>query len=83
MAALAGNKNQREIVIDHLLTSGSITSIEAFEKYNITRISAVIHLLRNKDKIAIKMDREKYVGPDGVKKTFGRFSLAPATAAKP
>ena len=52
-------KNQREIVLNHIVTNGSITSIEAFELYKITRISAVIFTLRHADKLKINMTRRK------------------------
>lgn len=37
---------QNEAVLKHLKTEGSITSMEAFEKYGITRLSARISNLR-------------------------------------
>ncbi len=72
--------SQREIVLSHMLNYGSITSIEAFNNYKITRISAVIFDLKNKDNINILMTREG-VDVDGKRKTFGRYTLAkgPAT----
>jgi hypothetical protein len=71
---------QRDIVLSHMINYGSITSIEAFNDHKITRISAVIFDLKNKDKIKIIMTREK-IDVDGVQKTFGRYTLAkgPAT----
>ena len=36
----------REIILDHLQTYGSITSLEAIEKYKCTRLSQYILLLR-------------------------------------
>lgn len=38
--------SQKELVKNHLLNHGSITSWEAIQKYGITRISAVIFKLR-------------------------------------
>jgi len=40
------NKSQLEIVREHLETHGSITSLEAINKYLITRLSAHILNLR-------------------------------------
>lgn len=40
--------SQTTAVIDHLERSGSITSIEAFSEYGITRLSAIIFNLRKK-----------------------------------
>lgn len=76
--------SQRETVLEHLLTYGSITSIQAFEDYKITRISAVIFDLKNKDNIKILMTREK-IWVDGKPKSFGRYTLAkgPATPVTP
>ena len=41
------NKSQTETVREHLEKYGSITSLEAIHKYLITRLSAVILILRN------------------------------------
>lgn len=67
--------NQREIVLTHLTDNGSITSIEAFELYNITRISAVIFDLRHKEKVKINMTRDKVIS-GGRPKTYGIYTLA-------
>ena len=34
---------QREKVVNHMNTYGSITSIDAFYRYQITRLSAIMH----------------------------------------
>lgn len=39
-------KSQREEVLNRLMKRGSITSMEAFERYGITRLSSIIYLLR-------------------------------------
>ena len=44
--------NQKEQVLIHLHTHGSITSWEAIDKYRITRLSAVIGFLKD-DKVNI------------------------------
>lgn len=77
---IGASKSQRDIVLSHMIDYGSITSIEAFSDYKITRISAVIFDLKNKDKINILMNREK-IDVDGKRKWFGRYTLAkgPAT----
>jgi hypothetical protein len=36
-----------EMVKKHLSSKKSITSWEAIEKYKVTRLSAIIHILRN------------------------------------
>lgn len=71
--------SQRDIVLDHMLAYGSITSMEAFQDHKITRISAVIFDLKHKDKINILMTREK-INVDGVNKTFGRYTLVKGVA---
>lgn len=35
-------KGQRQAILKHLQTKGSITSMEAFQKYGATRLSAII-----------------------------------------
>lgn len=35
-------RGQRNAIMEHLQTYGSITSMEAFEKYGATRLSAII-----------------------------------------
>jgi len=40
-------KNQKELILNHLHKHGSITSLIAFRKYTITRISAVIYKLKS------------------------------------
>jgi hypothetical protein len=39
-------KQQRAVVLEHLKQWGSITSFEAIERYNITRLAARVHDLR-------------------------------------
>lgn len=73
-------QSQRDVVLDHLLQHGSITSIEAIDNYKITRISAVIHTLRHKDNIDIETElvKQKAAGVCGKEYTqFGRYTLAP------
>ena len=38
---------QKEMVLNHLKEKGKITSMEAFRKYGVTRLSAVIFNLRD------------------------------------
>ena len=42
------NKNQMTEVLNHLQTKGNITSMEAFELYGVTRLSAKIYNLRKR-----------------------------------
>lgn len=59
---------QTELVYNHLVRYGSITSIEAFNDYKITRLAARIHTLRERG-VQIKTS---LVGS----KHFARYSLA-------
>ena len=59
---------QTELVYNHLVRYGSITSMEAFNDYKITRLAARIHTLRARG-VQIKTS---LVGP----KQFARYSLA-------
>lgn len=40
------NKTQFSVVLEHLQTHGSITSMQAFIYYGITRLSAIVFNLR-------------------------------------
>ena len=40
------SENQRKAVLNHLREYGSITSMQAFELYGITRLSSIIHHFR-------------------------------------
>lgn len=44
----------KELVLDHLKTYGSITTWQAITDYGITRLSAAIWTLKHKDNINIK-----------------------------
>lgn len=55
--------SQRVRVLQYMKQHGSITSMEAFEKLNITRLAAVISLLKLDGvvvKTTIKLDRNEY-----------------------
>ena len=39
---------KQSIVLEHLLKHGSITTWEAIQQYGITRLSAIIYLLRKR-----------------------------------
>jgi hypothetical protein len=58
---------QTELVYNHLTRYGSITSIEAFNDYKITRLAALIHTLRER---GVQINTT-LVGP----KHFARYSL--------
>lgn len=46
MARTKTNNSQQEAVLNHLMRN-KLTSMEAFENYGITRLSAIIFRLRN------------------------------------
>lgn len=60
------NKTQK--VADHLFKNRKITSIEAFQKWNATRLSAIIFNLRKK---GYKIDNEEMKTKDGTR--FARY----------
>lgn len=49
-------KSQREEVIRHLEDEGAITSWEAFMEYGITRLSAIIYILRHEEGMDIETE---------------------------
>lgn len=49
--------SQKFLIKNHILDGHSITSMEAFEEFKITRLAAVIHILRTKLKIPIETIR--------------------------
>ena len=63
-------ESQEHKVLVHMQRYGSITSMEAFHKYNITRLSAKIFNLR-KDGYDIGMQWE--TSPNGAR--YGRYVL--------
>lgn len=65
----------KKIILNHLQKYGSITAWEAIKKYNCTRLSHYILLLR-KDGHKITGTREPFVNKiTGKKSTFIRYSL--------
>lgn len=51
---LQRTQGQRKQVLRHILTEGSITSMQAFSEYQITRLSSVIYDLRYLHGVPIK-----------------------------
>ena len=50
----------KEIILEHLQEHGSITSLEAIEKYHCTRLSHYIYLLR-KEGYAIESEDVSFI----------------------
>ena len=65
---------QKELVLKHLQDFGSITNMDAFNEYGITRLSAVIFDLRDMG-YRIKTNDETRVNRYGVTTTFARYTL--------
>lgn len=40
------DNTQRKMVLNHLKENGSITSMEAFQLYGVTRLSSIIHAFK-------------------------------------
>lgn len=60
-------RTQAQIIQDHMEKHGSITSLEAFRLYDITRLSAAIYILRHSGvdvgatrEVSNKSGRNKY-----------------------
>ena len=65
---------QKEKVINYMRANGSITSMDAFREYRITRLAAVIFELK-KDGFNIKSEDVKFKGGDGKVSYFSKYSL--------
>lgn len=66
--------NQKQEVLRHIKRYGSITSMEAFEKYGITRLSAIIYILRREYAIVTIMRTS--VNRYGNEVNFAEYRLA-------
>lgn len=62
-------KTKTAMVLEHLQKHGSITSLEAFEKYRITRLAAIIYVLRQSH-IIMSSERETVDGGVYAKYTY-------------
>lgn len=65
---MAKKKSQLWKVLEHIETQGSITSVEAYELYGITRLSAIILIIRKRSKKympSFKIVTQTVEGPDG------------------
>ena len=66
--------NQKQEVLRHIKRYGSITSMEAFEKYSITRLSAIIYILRREYEIVTIMRTS--INRYGNEVNFAEYRLA-------
>ena len=69
-----GKVSQKAKVLNHLQNHRCITSMEAFEKYNVTRLSAVIFNLRKEDYL-IKTTSVTRRNQEGNSCTYTEYSL--------
>tara|TARA_B100001250_G_C19614044_1_gene706315 strand:+ start:132 stop:365 length:234 start_codon:yes stop_codon:yes gene_type:complete len=67
-----GYESQKRTILKHLKESKSITSWEAITQYRITRLSAVIYLLRDEGYDVITT-RHKGVTEEGVHKNWAIY----------
>lgn len=66
--------NKTEAVLNHLKEHGSITSLEAIEKYGATRLSAIIFRLRKQGYKIVTEDTD-FVDRYGYKSRYGNYIL--------
>jgi hypothetical protein len=70
---MKNRKTKHGEVKNHLMTKGSITSLEAINLYNATRLSAIIYNLRHKEKLAIKSVDMKDVDCNGNTVIYAKY----------
>lgn len=69
-----GIKGQNKQVLDHLIEFGSITPMEAMQKYSIMRLGARCYDLKRQGYI-IKTVMEEHVNKFGNKTRYARYTL--------
>lgn len=68
------NKTQKEVVLEHLIKYGNISTIECYSRYKITDLAHAIMLLRKDGyKIPDKWEKPKY--SMGYAKKYKRYFL--------
>ena len=60
-------------VRSHIMTKGSITSLESIDLYGATRLSAIIYILRHKEKLSIKSVDMKIIDRNGHNCNFAKY----------
>lgn len=68
-------KTQKEAIIRHLQDFGSITSMEAFSEYGITRLSHIIYTLRRDREMRIKSVPMTRINRYGNIVNFSKYTL--------
>lgn len=66
---------QEERVLRHLEDRGSITSLDAFRDYGITRLAACVWVLRHKRGLNIEGETETHKNRYGEKVHYSRYRL--------
>lgn len=61
-------------VLAHLEEYGSITSMQAIERYKATRLSSIIFCLRKRG-LPITTERVEYIEEDGRTAWYGRYHM--------
>jgi len=64
--------SQKEIIRSHIERFGSISSLEAFRLYNITRLSGVMYILR-REGFLFESVPETHVTSNGKKSRYARY----------
>ena len=67
--------NQTLAIKNHLEKKGFITSMQAFELYGVTRLSAIIYVLRNKYGMDIETERRETINRYGNTVSYGFCKL--------
>lgn len=67
--------SQKQAIVNHLYKVGHITSMEAFEHYGATRLSAIIHVLRHNE--GMNIETRMVVGKTryGTTKEYAKYIL--------
>ena len=65
----------KEIILEHLQEHGSITSLEAIEKYHCTRLSHYIYLLRKEGYVIESEDVSFIHSITGRKGQYAKYIL--------
>ena len=67
--------SQTNLVLQHLIEHGNITSYDAFNLYGATRLSAIIYILRHKDGYSITSHLEQVTTRLGHKTNIAVYTL--------
>ena len=65
----------KEIILEHLQEHGSITSMEAYDRYKCTRLAQYIHLLRKEGYVIASEDVSFVHSITGRKGQYSRYRL--------